>query len=98
MKLEYGKKIACPACALPFYDMQKSSLVCPNCNYSFDISEIKYKKVNNTAMDELDLDDKVVDIPGFEFNDDVVVSADNVVDLGDDDDALEDIKIREDEV
>lgn len=96
MKLEFGKKIACPACALPFYDMQKTSLVCPSCGYTFDASEMKYKKTNNAAMDEIDLDDKVVDIPGFEFNDDVV-SPDNVIELEDDDVPLDDMKIRNDE-
>ncbi|MDR1391016.1 MAG: FYDLN acid domain-containing protein [Holosporales bacterium] len=60
MKLEWGKKIYCPACALPFYNMQKTSLVCPNCGNKFDILDLVSKKGDNVAMDEvIDLDEKI---------------------------------------
>ena len=100
MKLTYGKKIACPACALPFYDLQRTYLVCPNCGNSFDASEIKHKKASNIIMDEIDLDDKIVDIPGFEFNDEVDSTglSEHVSDLSDETEAFEDIKIRKEDV
>lgn len=94
MKLEWGKKIACPACVLPFYDLRKTSLVCPNCGNSFEASEIKYKKISTVAMDEVDLDDKIAAIPGFEFSDEVDPAelTDNSSELGDDSD-IDDIKL-----
>ena len=94
MKLEWGRKIACPACAIPFYDMRKTSLVCPSCGNKFESSDIRYKKANSVVMDEIDLDDKVVDIPGFEFDTDVDAAAlsDESTDLTDDSD-VDGIKI-----
>ncbi|MBQ8651160.1 MAG: FYDLN acid domain-containing protein [Alphaproteobacteria bacterium] len=68
MKLEWGKKIHCPACALPFYDMQKKSVLCPNCGHKFESSLTLSKHKQNTVMDEVidDEDDKVA-ISSFDF-------------------------------
>lgn len=66
MKLEWGKKVNCPACALSFYSMQKTSLVCPHCGNKFDISELTSRKRTKIAMDETsDYDDNPV-LSGFE--------------------------------
>lgn len=79
MKLEWGKKIYCPACALPFYDMRKTSLTCPNCGNQFDASDLSSRKRLSIAMDEIidEENDKVASTTfGFsdesdtEFNDD----------------------------
>ena len=69
MKLEWGKKVNCPACALPFYSMQKSALTCPNCGNKFDISELNTKKLNTVSLDlEADFDDKIP-LSDFVFDD-----------------------------
>ena len=98
MKLEWGKKIHCPACALPFYSMQKTSLICPNCGNKFEISELNSKKNSYVAMDEVAESDEKIALAGFEFIDE---EAD--VDLGDgsdnlsDDEVIEDIKLVDEE-
>lgn len=97
MKLEWGKKVYCPACALPFYDMQKTSLICPSCGNKFEAADLRSKKHAHIAMDEIDLDDKITEIPGFEFVED------ETVDLSEDSDGIsvpeeiEDIKLVDEE-
>lgn len=69
MKLEWGKKVYCPACTMPFYSMQKVSLICPNCGSKFELTDLVAKKGANIAMDEVvDTDDRIA-LPGFEFMD-----------------------------
>ncbi len=91
MKLEWGKKVYCPSCALPFYSMQKTSLVCPNCGNKFDISELHTKKTSNVAMDEITDTDEKIALSGFEFMEE---EAD--VDVGDDSNELTDDEVMED--
>jgi hypothetical protein len=70
MKLEWGKKICCPACALPFYGMQLTSVVCPNCGKTFDVSELFTKKSNRPVVvetDVIDIEDNVLVISDFGF-------------------------------
>ncbi|MBQ3945225.1 MAG: FYDLN acid domain-containing protein [Alphaproteobacteria bacterium] len=66
MKLEWGKKVSCPACALPFYSMQKASLVCPNCGNKFELSELTNRKRAKIAMDETPEYDKNPVFSGFD--------------------------------
>lgn len=96
MKLEWGKKVNCLACSMPFYSMQKTTLVCPNCGHKFDISELNTKKMTSIPLDIEDLDEKVV-LSSFGFSD----NADDI-DLSDDSDladkeVIEDIKLIDDE-
>lgn len=66
MKLEWGKKVSCPACALPFYSMQKTSLVCPRCGNKFEISDLTSRKRTKIAMDEIsEYDDNPI-LSGFD--------------------------------
>lgn len=63
MKLEWGKKRTCDSCGEKFYDMRKKSLVCPNCYHEFKIADVQHKNFgNNIYIDEIDLDDKIVDL------------------------------------
>jgi hypothetical protein len=70
MKLEWGRKVACPGCAIPFYDMQKTSLTCPACGGKFESNELRIRKGSDVSMDEAVVDDKISEIPSFEFVDD----------------------------
>lgn len=97
MKLEWGKKINCLACALPFYSMQKTNLVCPSCGHKFDISELNTKKMASIPLDiDTEIDDKVA-LSSFGFTDNT-----DEIDLSDDSDltdkdVIEDIKLVDDE-
>lgn len=71
MKIEWGKKISCPACALTFYDMGKSSLVCPYCQYSFEADSLT-SKGNEAPADEIEIEEGTMEMPGFEFENEVV--------------------------
>lgn len=66
MKREWGKKISCPACALSFYSMQKTSLVCPNCGNKFEIAELISRKRTKVAMDETSVYDENPIFSGFD--------------------------------
>ena len=98
MKLEWGKKVYCPACALPFYSMQKTSLTCPNCGNKFEISDLVLKKGSNVAMDEVVDSDERIALSGFEFMDEEpdVSLVDETDDLSDDE-VMEDIKLVDEE-
>ncbi|MDR2458772.1 MAG: FYDLN acid domain-containing protein [Holosporales bacterium] len=72
MKLEWGKKICCPACSLPFYDMQRVSVVCPNCGKTFEVVELFTKKSTRPAVetDVIDIEDDELVISDFAFEED----------------------------
>lgn len=89
MKLEWGKKVNCLACAMPFYSMQKTSLVCPYCGNKFDISELSAKKMAGQPLDiEEDIDDKAAfsnfglseEVDDIELDDDSDLSDKEVID------------------
>lgn len=95
MKLEWGKKVNCPACALPFYTMQKTELECPSCGHEFNISELNTKKLNASPI-EPESDEKIA-LSSFEFEDnseDIDLSEES--DLADKE-VIEDIKLMDDE-
>jgi hypothetical protein len=100
MKLEWGKKIYCPFCALPFYDMQKASLSCPNCGHKFNATDLTVKKNNTIAMDEVsDIDDKN-SLSSIEFEEEVEVGAvfaDDTDDLSTKDGIIDEIKLVDEE-
>ncbi|MDR1234259.1 MAG: FYDLN acid domain-containing protein [Holosporales bacterium] len=93
MKLEWGKKVSCPVCALPFYDLRKSSLLCPNCGHSFIAADLRSKMANSVVMDTVD--EKLSDVSAFDFTDEVVEGSDIsdesvIISVTDD---MEDIKV-----
>jgi hypothetical protein len=45
--------------------MRKSSLRCPNCGHTFEISDLRSKKMNSIAMDEVVVHDKIGELSGF---------------------------------
>ncbi len=53
MNLDWGKKVCCPKCSARFYSMKKVSLICPNCKYKFEISELTNRKSAKVARDEI---------------------------------------------
>ncbi|MDR0640733.1 MAG: FYDLN acid domain-containing protein [Holosporales bacterium] len=95
MKLEWGKKVSCPACALPFYDLRKTSLLCPNCGHSFVASDLRSKHAASITLDEVEVDEKLNDVSVLDFPDEVeehgdVVNAAVMISVGED---IEDIKV-----
>ncbi|MDR2667211.1 MAG: FYDLN acid domain-containing protein [Holosporales bacterium] len=100
MKLEWGKKIYCPACGLPFYDMQKTSLSCPNCGHKFSSVDLTVKKNSAIAMDEVpDIDDKNP-LSNFEFEEEEEVDVgfvDDADDLSTKEEIMDEIKLVDEE-
>lgn len=90
MKLEWGKKVYCPSCSVPFYSMQKSALTCPNCDNKFNVSDLTNKKAPSVVMDEAEEADERIALSGFEFLED------ESTDLVDDSDELADEEVIED--
>ncbi|MDR1333384.1 MAG: FYDLN acid domain-containing protein [Holosporales bacterium] len=70
MKLEWGRKVCCPSCTIPFYDLQRTSLVCPNCGSAFESSDLWAKKgLKLLAADvEEDVIDEELAISDFGFS------------------------------
>ena len=85
MKLDWGKKVCCPKCEAPFYSMKKTSLICPNCENKFELSELTSRKGARIARDEvIEYDEKIAisdfdrveEEPTLELNDDNEVLSD----------------------
>jgi uncharacterized protein (TIGR02300 family) len=70
MKLEWGRKICCPACSLPFYDMQRSSVVCPSCGRAFEALELFTRGPNQQVVDRNAVDVDVLVTTDFRFEED----------------------------
>ena len=51
-KEELGNKVLCPECETKFYDLGKTPIVCPSCEFSFS--------VNNKPAEKTDEDQTVV--------------------------------------
>ncbi|MDR0744531.1 MAG: FYDLN acid domain-containing protein [Holosporales bacterium] len=93
MKIEWGKKICCPACALPFYDLWKTLLVCPYCGHTVNSSELLIKKTNAINIEEeANIDNNEMKLGGFEFENDEESS-----DMPDDEitDEIDELKISD---
>ena len=86
VKADLGKKRACLACGMRFYDLNRHPILCPGCGAEFDPENIiKSRKgrsaVKTASRDSVkDTDDNQVG------NDDENVLTDTVVDDNDDDD------------
>jgi hypothetical protein len=92
MKLEWGRKIYCPSCAMHFYDLRRTKLMCPVCNREFDKTDLTHSKQSHVAVDDdADVEDKAV-ITDFEFDEETID-----IDLSDDSDELA-VKTEIDEI
>ncbi len=85
MKLEWGRKISCPACAMHLYDLMNVSVVCPYCGNTFETNDYKLKKKNTMAdesfkinsefefeVEELETDESVVPDDEIDNNIDII--------------------------
>ncbi|MDA0786663.1 MAG: TIGR02300 family protein [Proteobacteria bacterium] len=94
-KAEWGVKRACLSCGIRFYDMQKSPIVCPSCETTFEPEAIFRPRRNrpaeaNTpapANDDVVKKAKVVD----DDDDDEVAALISDVVVDDDDDEDDDV-------
>jgi uncharacterized protein (TIGR02300 family) len=85
MKLEWGKKVCCPSCSSPFYDLRKTALLCPSCGHSFSASDLNSRRSRHITIDDVGTDDEKIDVlSGFGFD-----ACDN-----DDVDIIDDVRIR----
>ncbi len=89
MKLEWGKKISCPGCAMPLYDLMRSTIVCPHCGMSFEEGELKLRKKNNIS------DDNAKNVTDFEFDSDLETDDTTVLEGDDMDNDIGVLKIKE---
>lgn len=81
-----------------FYDLRRTSLVCPGCSREFERSDLTQSKHNNHIVaDDVDVEDKAV-ITDFEFEEETID-----IDLSDDSDEfavkteIEEIKLVDEE-
>ena len=87
-KPEWGRKRTCQVCGKKFYDLNKSSIICPSCGAEFDPNDYlksrKGKSVSSKTLVEND-NDLTKDIENI---DDIEVDTDSEV-VSDDDPLLE---------
>jgi len=83
-KPEWGKKRICPYCNTKYYDLNKSSIICPSCGAEFNPNDyLKSKKGKNVPLkasveDDNDLTKDIENIDDIEIdNDSEVVSDDD---------------------
>lgn len=81
MKIEWGRKVTCPACVKHLYDMMKSVVTCPYCGYKFDRFESKLIKKDDELDFKLedDLDSDVV--VTHDGDDDIIGAAEEDIDV-----------------
>lgn len=89
MKLEWGKKVSCPACAMHLYDLMRNPIVCPYCG---NIFEPDYKLKKKSSL----VDESAKVTQEFEFEEDNLTEDDSAVLEGDDlESDIDVIKIKE---
>tara|TARA_B100001564_G_C20246510_1_gene492909 strand:- start:56 stop:472 length:417 start_codon:yes stop_codon:yes gene_type:complete len=87
-KPEWGRKRICQSCGTKYYDLNKSSMICPSCGAQFDqdlFLKNKKSKTVSTKVTTGNDNELTEDIPNI---DDIEVEADNEV-VSDDDPLLE---------
>ena len=86
-KADLGKKRACLACGMRFYDFSRSPIICPGCGAEFDPENIIKSRKGRPAAKSAALDDSdAADDDQVEDNDKADELAAGVVDDNDDDD------------
>lgn len=79
MKLEWGKKVSCPACAMHLYDLMKTSVVCPYCGNTFEGNDYKLKKKGTTLDESSKINsDFEFEVEDLETDESVVLDGDEI--------------------
>ena len=85
-KADLGKKRACLACGMRFYDFKRSPIICPGCGAEFDTENIiRSRKGRPTAKQTLRDDGNATDDNPTQNDGDAEELTDAVVDDNDDD-------------
>jgi uncharacterized protein (TIGR02300 family) len=82
---DWGVKRICLSCGVRFYDFDKSPIICPSCNATFD-PDAFFKKKAKIAREKNEIDDEKLG-----------VSEDIIVEEGDDEDGLVDLDNTDDD-
>ena len=86
-KADLGKKRACLACGMRFYDFGRSPIVCPGCGAEFDPENIIKSRKGRSAAKPMSRDNvDATEADQIEDNDDAAELTDAVVDQNDNDD------------
>ena len=104
VKVELGTKCICQDCGVRFYDLNKSSVVCPKCGAEYvkvakKVNvETKKSKKENVVESSVPVDSKDISVDDFEIpnSDDLGDEDEDLMedtsDLGDDDEGLPAVK------
>ncbi len=76
-KPEWGRRRVCQSCSTPFYDMQKTPIVCPKCATEFHPEQIL--KVRRAAGTDENRARKAASKPVDDFRDDDVLIEDDEI-------------------
>ena len=92
VKPEWGEKRTCQSCGVPFYDLKKKIIECPNCSAQFDLSP-QTKPRRPTPYTPKTQEEKAIlptDVKGgdVDFKDTATSDLDADIDDDDDDDSM----------
>ncbi len=87
VKAEWGVKRLCPKCSTRFYDLNQDPATCPNCEHSFEIASLFQSDMRAKVVKEASKSNKV----------DAEDIIEDDVDLIDDDPALDDELLEDDD-
>ena len=100
-KPDLGKKRICQSCSAPFFDLNRTPIVCPKCKTEFIINakgqkpSLAKEKPADEETDDDD-DDELDDLPDVDVIDDDDDDDDDLIedasDLGEDDDDMSEVK------
>lgn len=76
-KAEWGRRRVCQSCSTPFYDMQKTTIVCPKCGTEFNPEQILKARRSGGAEDSRAR--KAAPKPVEDFRDDDVLIEDDEI-------------------
>ena len=81
-KPEWGRKRTCQSCGTKYYDLNKSSIICPSCGVQFDPDLLKNKKSKTVSpkvstRNENDLSEDISNIDDIEASPDSEVVTDD---------------------
>lgn len=100
---ELGKKLACPSCAVKFYDLGKVPAVCPKCGTVFTAEPILPSKEDRPPATETEAEKDPKEVTEAKDEDEAtIVSLEDIVedDSDDDDDemaAIKDVDLGDDD-
>ena len=86
VKADLGKKRACLACGMRFYDFKRSPIICPGCGAEFDTENIIKSRKGRPTAKQISRDDvNPTDDNPTQNDGDADDLTDNVIDDNDDD-------------